>query len=46
MNKTNFKGHYRLEPLNSKLYAISAEEVTIKPDPIRTYNLYGEYGEK
>ena len=46
MNKTNFMGHYRLEPLNSKLYAISAEEVTIKPDPIRTYNLYGEYGEK
>jgi len=46
MNKTGFKGHYRLEPLNSKLYAISSEEVEIKPEPVKTYSLYGEYGEK
>jgi len=46
MNKTGFKGHYRLEPLNSKLYAISTEEVEIKPEPIKTYSLYGEYSQK
>lgn len=45
MHKTGFKGHYRLEPLESKLYAISAEEVEIKPEPIKTYSLYGEYSD-
>jgi len=45
MHKTGFKGHYRLEPLNSKLYAINAEEIEIKPEPIKTYSLYGEYSE-
>jgi hypothetical protein len=46
MRKSGFKGHYRLEPLSSKLYAISAEEVEIKPEPIKTYNIYGEFGEE
>ena len=46
MVRTGFKGHYRLEPLNSKLYAISTEEVEIKPEPIKTYSLYGEYSQK
>ena len=45
MHKTGFQGHYRLEPLSSKLYAISAEEVEIKPEPIKRYSIYGEYGE-
>jgi len=45
MHKTGFKGHYRLEPLESKLYAISSEEVEIKPEPIKTYSLYGEYSD-
>ena len=45
MDKTRFKGHYRLEPLNSKLYAISKEEVEIKPEPIKHYSIYGEYSE-
>ena len=45
MHKTGFKGHYRLEPLERKLYAISSEEVEIHPEPIKTYSLYGEYSD-
>ena len=45
MHKTGFKGHYRLEPLQSKLYAIVLEEIEIQPEPIKTYNIYGEFGE-
>ena len=45
MVKTGFKGHYRLEPLSSKLYAIDAEEIEIKPEPIKRYSIYGEYSE-
>jgi hypothetical protein len=45
MHKTDFKGHYRLEPLSSKLYAIDAEEIEIKPEPIKRYSIYGEYSE-
>ena len=43
MRKTKFKGHYRLEPLNGKLYAIVEEEVTLpEPEPEK-WDLYGEY---
>jgi hypothetical protein len=45
MHKTGFQGHYRLEPLESKLYAIGVEEIEIKPEPIKTYSIYGEFGE-
>ena len=45
MRKTGFSGHYRLEPLDSKLYFIGIEEIEITPDPIKTYSLYGEYSE-
>ena len=45
MQKTQFQGHYRLEPLSSKLYAIDAEEIEIKPEPIKRYSIYGEYSE-
>jgi hypothetical protein len=34
---------FRLEPMNSKLYIITTEEVEIpKPEP-KKYNLYGDY---
>jgi hypothetical protein len=46
MDKTGFKGHYRLAPLDSKLYAVSKEEVEIKPEPIKRYSIYGEYSEQ
>tara|TARA_B100000963_G_C22035236_1_gene412980 strand:- start:197 stop:457 length:261 start_codon:yes stop_codon:yes gene_type:complete len=43
MRKTKFKGHYRLEPLNGKLYAIVEEEITLpEPEPEK-WDLYGEY---
>ena len=43
MRKTKFKGNYRLEPLNGKLYAIREEEVDVtEPEPER-FDLYGEY---
>jgi hypothetical protein len=42
MRKTKFKGHYRLEPLNGKLYAIKEQEVDIpEPEP-EIWDLYGE----
>ena len=43
MRKTKFKGNYRLEPLNGKLYAIREEEIDVtEPEPER-FDLYGEY---
>jgi hypothetical protein len=43
--KTGEAVHFRLEPLNSKLYAIRANEVEIKPEPVKTFSLYGEYSQ-
>tara|TARA_Y100000361_G_scaffold61646_1_gene54082 strand:+ start:2425 stop:2697 length:273 start_codon:yes stop_codon:yes gene_type:complete len=45
MVKTGFKGNYRLEPLNSSLYAIGVEEKVIEPPKEKLYSLYGEYGQ-
>jgi len=43
MRKTKFKGHYRLEPLEGKLYAIEAHETIVEePEPMK-FDLYGEY---
>lgn len=43
MRKTKFKGDYRLEPLNGKLFAIKKFEVEEKiPEPEK-FDLYGEY---
>ena len=39
---TNFKGEYRLAPLDGKLYAIKTTEEEIKPQPIKKYNIYGD----
>jgi len=42
MRKTKFKGHYRLEPLNGKLFAIKEQEIDIpEPEP-EVWDLYGE----
>lgn len=43
MRKTKFKGHYRLEPLNGKLFAIKTEEITIEEPKPEKFDLYGEY---
>ena len=43
MRKTKCKGHYRLEPLNGKLYAIKEQQIDIpEPEP-EVWDLYGEY---
>ena len=41
MRKTKFKGHYRLEPLNGKLFAIKEKEVVEEKEEV-VYDLYGE----
>ena len=43
MRKTKFKGHYRLEPLNGKLYAIVNKEIDIEEPQLETWDLYGEF---
>ena len=43
MRKTKFKGHYRLEPLDGKLYAIETNEVEIPEEEPMKFDLYGEY---
>ena len=43
MRKTKFKGHYRLEPLDGKLYAIEAHEVQIEEEEPMKFDLYGEF---
>lgn len=42
MRKTGFKGHYRLEPLNGKLFAIKQQEVEVEEPEETVWDLYGE----
>lgn len=44
--KTGFKGSYRLDPLDSKLYAIKSEEQQIPEEEPQEYGIYGELGFK
>jgi hypothetical protein len=37
------KVHFRLEPLNSKLFAIFTETEEIKPEPPKRFNIYGDF---
>ena len=39
---TNFKGEYRLAPLDGKVYAIKSSEEEIRPEPVKKYNIYGD----
>jgi hypothetical protein len=43
MRKTKFKGHYRLEPLDGKLYAIESHEVQVEEEEPMKFDLYGEF---
>jgi len=43
-HKTQFKGSYKLDPLDSKLYAIKTEEVEVE-EVIEEPKEYGIYGE-
>tara|TARA_R110002049_G_scaffold14211_9_gene60367 strand:- start:1210 stop:1488 length:279 start_codon:yes stop_codon:yes gene_type:complete len=42
LTKTGFKGSYRLDPMNSTLYAIQSNEVEVKKEEPKKYDLYGE----
>ena len=42
VRKTKFKGHFRLEPLNGKLFAIHQTEIDIKEPEPEKFDLYGE----
>lgn len=42
MRKTGYKGHYRLEPLNGKLYALVQKEVEVEEPEEEVWDLYGE----
>lgn len=42
-NQTQFRGEYRLSPLESKLFAIKKIEEEIKPEPTKKLNLYGDF---
>jgi len=35
--------HFRLEPLNSKLFAIKKEVEEVRPEPPKRFNIYGDY---
>jgi len=41
-NNTGFKGSYRLDPLDSKLYIINEEEYEIPVEKTKTYGFYGD----
>ena len=42
-HQTGFKGAYRLDPLDSKLYAIQTHEKEIVKEEPKMYSLYGEF---
>lgn len=41
-HQTGFKGAYRLDPLDSKLYAIQTHEEEIVKEQPKEYGIYGE----
>jgi hypothetical protein len=43
LNKTGFKGEYRLDPMGSKLYIIQTTEEEVKPKEEKLYSIYGEF---
>jgi hypothetical protein len=40
--KTKFKGSYKLDPLDSKLYIIEEHEYEVPKEEPTTYSFYGE----
>ena len=42
-SKTGEKAEFRLAPLDSKLYVIRTEEVEVKPEPPKKFNIYGDF---
>ena len=42
---TGFKGSYRLDPFDSKLYAIQSNEVEIIEEAPKEYSFYGNFSQ-
>ena len=42
-HQTGFSGAYRLDPMDSKLYAIQTSKVEVKKEAPKTYGMYGEF---
>ena len=42
-HQTGFNGAFRLDPMDSKLYAIRTDEVEIKKEETKVYSMYGEF---
>ena len=42
-HQTGFNGAYRLDPLDSKLYAIQTSKVEVKKEAPKVYGMYGEF---
>ena len=40
--QTRFNAAFYLDPLGGKLYAVKREEIEIEPEPIRTFDFYGD----
>ena len=40
--QTRFNTAFYLDPLGGKLYAVKREEVEIEPEPIKTFDFYGD----
>ncbi len=43
LHQTGFKGSYRLDPMDSKLYAIQTNEIEVKKEEPKMFSLYGEF---
>jgi hypothetical protein len=43
LHQTNFKGSYRLDPMDSKLYAIQSHEEEVLREEPKMFSLYGEF---
>ena len=41
--KTGEKAEFKLAPLTGKLYVIRTEKVEIQPEPVKKFNIYGDY---
>lgn len=40
--KTQFNAAFYLDPIGSALYAVDRVEIEIKPEPIKTFDFYGD----
>jgi len=40
--KTQFNAAFYLDPIGSSLYSVDRVEVEIKPEPIKTFDFYGD----